>query len=266
MSVFIEPGFTGNDEPINNPRICYAKHDVALTVSASAPGFNKDWLLDGETWNFWRGNQTTQFIRMTFTDATTGYAAIAAHNLGTTGASITCQVNGVTVAGGVQPQDDSDIVFLFDNRTANDVLLFVFNGTANPEIAVVQTGPVLEMPRKSVYTGLPISESKQVRYRHQQSIRGDVLGRAVEGAELAFDMTVQNLPETFRTSTADVSWKGFLNHVDNVGPFFIAAKPQKYPDDVAYAQATERPRFNRETPNSRLSGAVTFQCKGYAKP
>lgn len=122
------------------------------------------------------------------------------------------------------------------------------------------------MPQLSVFTGLPISESKQVRYRHQQSIKGDVLGRAVEGADLRFDLTVQNLPETFRAASGDVTWKGFINHVDNTGPFFIAAKPSSYPDDVAYARAMERPRFNRERANLNNSGAVTFQCMGYAAP
>jgi len=85
-------------------------------------------------------------------------------------------------------------------------------------------------------------------------------------ADLRFDLTVQNLPETFRAAAGDITWKGFINHVDNVGPFFIAAKPSSYPDDVAYARATERPRFNRERPNLNNSGAVTFQCMGYAAP
>ena len=257
MSVVIQSGI--NDKP----RICFDKHTSTVGVTSSASGYNPDWMLDGETWSLWRAGSTTQTITLSFSTQTTSYAAIAAHNLGSIGASVTCQVGGVTV-GSVSPTDDSAILFLFSSRSASQVQFIITGGTA--EIAVAQAGDALEMPQLSVFTGLPISESKQVRYRHQQSITGDVLGRAVEGADLRFDMTVQNLPETFRAATGDITWKGFINHVDNVGPFFIAAKPSSYPDDVAYARATERPRFNRERPNLNNSGAVTFQCMGYAAP
>lgn len=257
MSVVIQSGIS------DKPRICFDKHTSTVSTTSSASGYNPDWMLDGETWSVWRAGSTTQTITLSFSTQTTSYAALAAHNLGSIGASVTCQVGGVTV-GSISPTDDSAILFLFSSRSASQIQFVITGGTA--EIAVAQAGDALEMPQLSVFTGLPISESKQVRYRHQQSVTGDVLGRAVEGADLRFDMTVQNLPETFRAATGDITWKGFINHVDNVGPFFIAAKPSSYPDDVAYARATERPRFNRERPNLNNSGAVTFQCMGYAAP
>ena len=257
MSVVIQSGID------DKPRICFDKHNSTVGVTSSASGYDPDWMLDGETWSVWQAGGTTQTITLSFSSQTTSYAALAAHNLGSIGASVTCQVGGVTV-GSISPTDDSAIVFLFSSRSASQVQFVITGGTA--EIAVAQAGDALEMPQLSVFTGLPISESKQVRYRHQQSVTGDVLGRAVEGADLRFDLTVQNLPETFRAAAGDITWKGFINHVDNVGPFFIADKPSSYPDDVAYARATERPRFNRERPNLNNSGAVTFQCLGYAAP
>jgi len=257
MSVVIQSGID------DKPRICFDKHTSTVGVTSSASGYDPDWMLDGETWSVWQAGSTTQTITLSFSSQTTSYAALAAHNLGSIGASVTCQVGGVTV-GSISPTDDSAIVFLFSSQSASQVQFVITGGTA--EIAVAQAGDALEMPQLSVFTGLPISESKQVRYRHQQSVTGDVLGRAVDGADLRFDLTVQNLPETFRAAAGDITWKGFINHVDNVGPFFIAAKPSSYPDDVAYARATERPRFNRERPNLNNSGAVTFQCMGYAAP
>jgi hypothetical protein len=265
MSVVIESGFTGIAEPIDQPRICFDTHTATPTATSTATGADVDWLVDGETWSVWEGGSTSQTVTLTFSSAATSYAAIAAHNLGSTGATISCAAGGVTV-GSISPDDDEAIVFLFGSTTVTTVAFTISGGSAAPQIAVAQAGEVLEMPRLSVFTGLPISESKQVRYRHQQSIRGDVLGRAVEGADLRFDLTVQNLPETFRAAAGDVTWKGFINHVDNTGPFFIAAKPSSYPDDVAYARAVERPRFNRERANLNNSGAVTFQCMGYAAP
>lgn len=265
MSAVIQSGFTGIAEPIDQPRICFDTHTATPTATSTATGADVNWLVDGETWSVWEGGSTSQTVTLTFSSAATSYAAIAAHNLGSTGATVTCAAGGVTV-GSISPDDDGAIVFLFGSTTVTTVVFTISGGSAAPQIAVAQAGEVLEMPRLSVFTGLPISESKQVRYRHQQSIRGDVLGRAVEGADLRFELTVQNLPETFRAAAGAVTWKGFINHVDNTGPFFIAAKPSSYPDDVAYARAMERPRFNRERANLNNSGAVTFQCMGYAAP
>lgn len=263
MSVVIQSGFSGNSEPIDQPRICFDKHSAIGTATSTASGYDPNWVTDGETWSVWRAGSTSATLTISFSSQTTSYAAIAAHNLGSIGATVTCLVGGVTV-GSISPSDDSAIVFLFSARSASSVQFVISGGVA--EIAVAQAGEVLEMPRLSVYTGLPISESKQVRYRHQQSIAGDVLGRAVEGAQLEFSLTVNNLPEIFRAAVGDITWRGFLDYLDTVGPFFIAAKPQSYPDDVAYARAAERPRFTRETPNFRLSGSVTFNCIGYAAP
>lgn len=261
MSVVIASGFTGVAEPIDQPRICFDRHTATASASSSAEGYDPQWVADGETWSVWEAGATSASLSLGFAAAPTSYAGIAAHNLGSTGATITC-----SAGGSISPTNDDAILFLFTRATLGGVSFTISGGSSAPRIAVAQAGEALEMPRLSTFTGTPISESKQVRYRHQQSITGDVLGRAVEGAELRFDLTVQNLPETFKAAAGDVTWRGFLNHVDNVGPFFIAAKPLSYPDDVAYARATERPRFNRERANLTNSGTVTFQCAGYAAP
>ena len=263
MSVVVRTGFSGLNQPINQPRIGYEAPDATATATSSASGYDPNWVTDGETWSVWRAGSASSTLTVSFASQVVSYAGLAAHNLGSIGATVTCKVGGLVI-GSLSPQDDSAIMFLFFARETTNVSFEITGGVA--AVAVAQAGRVLEMPRLSVFTGLPISESKQVSYRHQQSIRGDVLGRAVEGAELAFELTINNLPETFREAAGAVSWKGLLRHIDRTGPFFIAAKPVSYPDDVAYVQATERPRFSRETPNRLLSGSVTFNCKGYAAP
>lgn len=266
MSVVIQSGFDGVLEPIDHPRICFdVPSGVTASATSTAIGSDVSWVTDGETWSVWEGGSTSVTLTLSFSTDSLTYAGIAAHNLGSTGATVRCDVGGITV-GTANPTDDSAILFLFETAVANNVRFVISGGSAAPKIAVAQTGQALEMPQLSVFTGLPISESKQVRYRHQQSIRGDVLGRAVEGADLRFDVTVQNLPETFRAASGTVTWKALLDYIDDFGPFFIANKPSSYPDDVAYARAVERPRFNRDRANLNNSGAVTFQCMGYAAP
>jgi hypothetical protein len=54
--------------------------------------------------------------------------------------------------------------------------------------------------------------------------------------------------------------------VRNVGPMFIATRPSRYRDDVAYGVMTERPRFNRSIPNHNIAGTVAMNFKGYKRP
>lgn len=262
MSVVIQSGFLGNIENIDNPRICFDRHTATATATSTASGSSAAWLVDGETWTVWEGGGTSQTVTLTFASAVTGYAALAAHNLGSTGATVTCQA-GLTTVGSISPDDDGAIVFLFGNTTVTSVTFTISGGSAAPQIAVAQAGEVLEFPRLSTFVGLPISESQQVRYRHQQSIRGDVLGRAVEGADLRFDLQIDYLPETFRTAAGDITWSGFKTHLEATGPFFVMSKPSSYPDDVAYARCVEHPRFERTMPNAAASGSVTLSCMGY---
>lgn len=266
MSVVIQPGFIGISEPLDNPRIMYDRRpNPTITVTSSASGFSPEAMRDVNTWNFWRGGAANQTVTCTYSSRSTDYAAIAAHNLGSIGATVSCTVGGTVVATAT-PEDDSALVFLFNPVVATEVQFVITGASSSPEIAVISIGRALEMPRLSVFTDTPISESKQITYRYQHSLTGDIIGRMAEGAKLEFSLQVNNLPEAFRTSNATVNWHKFLRHVDDSEPFFIAAKPLSYPDDVAYCQAKERPRFVRQTPNAKLSGSITFNCLGYVAP
>lgn len=274
MSVIVQTGLPeAAAQDINNPRICYHKRTATASASNSASGYDPTWLTDGETWSAWQAGSTSVLVTLDFgSSVSVSYAGLAAHNLGTIGASVqllsSTDGSSFSTISGISSTsviNDSALLWLFAQISVR-ALRFVISGGSAAEIAVAQAGLALEMPRASVYTALPISESKQVRYRHQQSIRGDVLGRAVEGSDLQFDVSIQHLPEAFRAAIDTVSWDGFKAHVEDTGPFFIATKPGKYPDDVAYARCIEQPRFNRTLPNAEASGEVVLSCMGYAAP
>ena len=215
MSVVIQSGFTGNAQPIDQPRICFDKHTATATASGTASGYDPALVTDGETWSLWRASTFTSTLTITFaSNQSTNYAALGAHNLGSGSSDVQLQTStdgstfvNATGISSHSPTDDSAIVWLFETASLRAIRFSFSGGFLPPTIGVAQAGEALEMPQLSVFTGLPISESKQVRYRHQQSITGDVLGRAVEGADLRFDLTVQNLPETFRAAVGDITWK-----------------------------------------------------------
>ena len=276
MSVAIGTGFTGVAQDIDQPRICFdAMPATAVVASGSAPGSDPEWVTSRETWDYWTADDATAQINIGFGAAVSiDYIGIAAHTLGSTGATVRpafqlTDGGAYAVAPDVlahDPTDDGAILFLFAPRAVWGVRLLISGGVSAPQIGVFQSGQALEFPRKSLYTGQPISESKSVTYRHQKSIRGDVLGRAVEGSGMDFSVDISNLPETFRAAAGDITWKGFVRHSESVGPFFIAPKPFSYPDDVAYAQVKDQPRFQRALANKAASGQVVLNCSGYVAP
>lgn len=268
MTAIIAPSHIGLNYPLDHPRICYHKPETTVTASSSAPGADPAWLNDGETWSVWKSGGSTVTIDLTFSASTDiSYIGIAAHNLDLTGSAVEVLIDTGSgfAASSVPdhtPQDDSAILFLFDPVTADAVRLSI-TGTSAPEIAVAQAGLAMELPRRATYTGLPISESEQTTYRNNKSVRGGILTRTIQGAELSFDMQIANLSEEWRRGA---DWQNFVDHVRNTGPFFICPRAIRYPEDLAYAVATSRPRFERSTPNHRISGQFSLQCVGHKRP
>lgn len=283
MTAIIAPSHIGLNYPLDHPRICYQKPETTVTASSSAPGADPAWLDDGETWSVWKSGGTPDpnlgsfgvlrdHVDLTFSEPNDiSYIGIAAHNLDLIqgeGLSSTVWVYFDTGSGfgdpvfESKPNDDSAILFLFDPITVEAVRI-QFLTFSEPEIAVAQAGLAMELPRRATYTGLPISESEQTTYRNNKSVRGGILTRTIQGAELSFDMQIANLSEEWRRGD---DWKNFVEHVRNTGPFFICPRAIKYPEDIAYAVATDRPKFERSIPNHRVSGQFSLQCVGYKRP
>lgn len=268
MTTIIAPSHLGTAYPLDHPRICYDVVAATYVASNSAPGADPAWLGDGETWSIWKADASTVTVGLSFSGATDiSYLGLAAHTLDLAGSTIDVEFNtgsGFVPSGlpSVTPEDDSAILWLFDPIAVEDVRLLI-TGTDAPQIAVAQAGLAMELPRQATYTGLPISESNQITYRNSKAVRGGILNRVVQGAELAFDMEVANLSEEWRRGD---DWQGFVDHVTDGKPFFVAPRPNKYPEDLAFASATDRPRFNRGIANHRVSGSFSLQCVGYKRP
>jgi len=272
MAVYIGTGYTGTVEPLDTLRLCWHTHAGVAGASSTAAGTAAVNVLDGETWSYWTAGENVAQINVIFpASREVDYVGIAAHTLATVGASVRLAfqlTEGATFTQAADlplrtPTDDRAILWLFAPRTVWGVQLQISGASAPATVAVMQAGFAMEFPRKSAFIGLPISESEQIRYRQLKSIRGDVIGRAVEGAELAFDLAINNLPEDFRRSS---DWHGFKAHMTNSGAFFVAPKPLQYPDDVAYARVSDRARFERVLANAGASGSVTLRCTGYLAP
>lgn len=270
--IYIAQDHFGTVSDLNHPRFCFHKWPVTVTATPGVDGADEDWLDDGDTWSLWQASSGTATITLAFGQTRAiDYVGIAAHDLDEAGSSVTIEVDtGTGYAthenlSSIAIDDDSALLFFLGPIEVDGVRISISGGTA-PTIGVAQAGLSMELPRMSSYTALPISESDQTRLKFAQAVKGAVLGQVVEGAELAFSIDIQHLSEDFRRATGDTSWANFRDHVRNGKPFFVASKPRKYPDDVAYGVAREQVRFNRAIAKADIAGEIGLDFLGYKRP
>jgi len=266
MTVVIQTTFIGDLYPLDHPRIGYASHAGTVAASTSAAGFAASLAASRETYNAWKPTAVPATWDVTYAaPARVGYVGIGAHTIGSSGATVKVQrrigSDWVDVAGAqVTPANDDAIMWLIKPDLCSGIRLVLTGAVA--ELGVVMAGPVLEWPRKTSFLGVPISEASQIEYEEGRSRTGEYFGRTIRSDGLEFDMSVEHLPEAFRVT----EWAALRDHLDRgAGTFFIASRPNRYADDVAYAWPSQTARFDRTLPNYRVSGEVTIRCKGYKR-
>lgn len=251
------------------PRIGWRSISGTITASGEAEGFEATLAADPATYTAWMPDALPATWEL---DAgalvAADYCAIGAHNLGTVGATVQVQAffgaigDWVTIAQ-ESPEDDSAILFLFvvPNRQR---WRLVITGPTPPRIGNIRFGVATKLPRRSTFApALPISEAERLEYQSNVSATGEWLGRSVVSAGLEFTVAVEHMPEDF---AAD-EWADFRRHAnEGDGTFYIAPKPEDYPDEVAYAWPLEPVRAERSIPVAGIARATEIRCGGYRRP
>jgi hypothetical protein len=190
------------------------------------------------------------------------YVAIAGHNLGTLGVSIaigyfdnssppiwTDLVTDSVLA------NDSPALFRFTAQSLVTVSIRLGPTSQLAQIAVVYAGKLLVLPRKLYQGFVPINYGRVAKVTSGRSEAGQFLGRIVT-QEFVKDTVPLSLidPDYFRAYIAD-----FL--VDSKqNPFFIAWRPQTYPDEVGYCHMTNDPAPINEAPHGLV--AMSLEMTG----
>lgn len=268
MSCVLETGFVGNTYNTDHPRTCHRRAAGTATATTEASGFSASFANSTRLDNFWRPTVLPATWTLALSaNETVSYVGIAAHDLGTQNASIKVEYKLDTGAwtelafgGDHEPDDDSAILFLFDELVVSQVRVTVVSADAVPTIGVIATGLADEWPRKCVWTGTPITEGDKISFANNSSDTGVLIGRTRVSDGLQFQVVINNLSEDWRTST----FKEFKAYANGEGAaFFVALRPGDYPDEVAYAWANDVVRMSRDAPNRRISGSVNLDLMGY---
>jgi hypothetical protein len=257
----VESGYTGTSYPLTTPRIAAFALTGTATASTTATGYNADNPKDGQTWTYWQPTAVPATWTLTFTSANVSYIGIASHNCGTVGATVAAQrwtgSVWVTVATHV-PTDDSPILFLLTERTAQTTFRVQFTG-AIPTVGIIQMGDVTEFPLRAEFTGsMPFNEAVTASYMDTVSDGGHTLERFEIRKAAPVKMTVANLSESWVASVlAPLA-------VDmRANPVFIADRPSTYPASVAFGKQTVPLQASRNLANAAASRAITFEIMGF---
>jgi hypothetical protein len=159
---------------------------------------------------------------------------IAGHNLGTVGATVSISINGNVVATR-QPTSDAPLLVLFDvvvsDRVTVDVT--ISSGAPMPRIATIAFGEALVFER-SVYGGhSPFTLNENQTVLSNRSEGGQFLGASVVRRGFGGALSINHL----RAAWVREFMPAFIQGTESM-PFFLAWRPETYPDEVAYCYHT----------------------------
>lgn len=239
MAFVISPSVVVNNlsVPLTHARIGYDNFVPGATVTGTTAeaAFPADAIKRQTTWERWKPTGTTNedLLITPATSQDANYIGIAAHTLGSSGATVALaySVDNVTFTTieTLSPADNSAIMILFTSVSAGYWRIRITSATSAPNIGVVYIGKTLDMDRP-IYGGhSPINLSRQTVVRPTESEKGQWLGRSVirYGLQTSYDW--ENLAAAWYRANFDPFVKAA-----RFRPFFIAWRPETFPQEVAF--------------------------------
>jgi len=230
-----------------------------VTADSSNPNYPASNLANPATHLTWKAAvapTSYQYITIAAPATALDYVAIARHNLGTQAIPITVgyfDLSSPPIWVDLSPEiilaDDGPALFRFSEQSLLTDLKIRLGLSANiPEIAVIYAGKLLVLPRKLYQGFVPIPYGLIAKVTNGRSEAGNFLGRIVL-QEFVKDTVPLSLidPAYFRNHIAEF----LIDSKEN--PFFIAWRPETYPDEVGYCHMTNDPAPVNEAPHGLIA-------------
>lgn len=215
------------------PTILYANGLASgtLAASGSTAGTYPENILGPQTYDGWKADALPATLTATFgTTQQFDACAIAAHTLGTSGATLYVErwtgSAWATVAS-VSPTDDSPVLLIWPAATATQWRLRI-TGTTVPFIGLAMMGQRLLFPAQVRTSYVPLNAAKRLEILGARSISGQFLGSRIlrKGLEASVGLS------PLAASWAETNLPAFMAHYDSGLPFFWASSPARYASDV----------------------------------
>lgn len=248
MTIAIASGVTDQEKPhllISN----LFTQGTVNTSSETTDGAGTNALNDG-TFDYWTAAVATADIEVDMTTATAcSMAGIAAHTLGTEGATVAVEssTDGTTWTSraSATPADDSTIVLLWPSVSARYWRVKVTNGPAS--IGVLKIGARLVVPSGVALGHVSIDNAARVELLSNDSLDGQFLGTRIvrRSADISLDMGL------VERDFIEDDFAGFRDSYNEGRAFFYAGSPANLPLDVGYCK---RPANGGEIRPSHVGG------------
>jgi hypothetical protein len=222
--------------PLSHARILYDnKFNGASTSIAAAQG-----ITNANTYERWRRTGSDIVLIVTqATPQTIDSICLGAHNLGSIGTTIAIATSSntsgpFTTRATLTPDNDNAIMVLIGSNVTVQRIRLTFSGTVGAnEIGVLYAGIAMVMLRPIFGGHAPITLQNKTTYVDSASEDGQWLGRTIARKGYQTSYKWQFITGTwYRQNFTD-----FIN-VSNKQPFFIAWRPDLYPDEVGYCWRT----------------------------
>lgn len=204
------------------------------TLPTTAPRANG---ITESTFDYWLPTAVPDTLQANFGAAQTAdCCVIAAHTLGTAGASVAVQYyDGATwqTINTVSPTDNDTFMILWPSRSATGWRIQL--STAVAQIGVVMIGPRLVIPGGVTPGYAPIWASRQIKKYAGVSRRGHFIGQRIERA--GGRLSAQFMPITHAFALNDM--RSFRTRYNEGNAFAWAAAPSVFTEDVAYCWAPD---------------------------
>lgn len=270
MPIVVAPGVVvslGGSPDADAPLIGYDSLLSSSSVSASSEATNKPitLALNSSTAQRWEGSSA---VDQTITAELNGvdeidYVGIAAHNLGTIGATVS--IEGATTVDTADnpeysdlevdtlPGDDCALLFRFTKAPYQYLRITISlptGATVAPFIGILYAGELLQFQR-NIYVGhRPITLARNNVITTGVSESGEFLGRVRTREMLRTEVTVDNVePAWYRANIDPFAEQAVLS------PFFWAWRPYTYPQEVVFGWI----RGDIQPSNALPNGYMSFQ-------
>lgn len=206
------------------------------TASATSDDVGSSNMLTPSTYDKWRPVLDPSDATLIGASKLCNYVGIAAHNLGTEGATLVVEVSngGATteIFNGVVLSDRP--IYIRFTESLNDRVFINISGSTVAEVGVVYLGKELEMMRPNYSGYTPVTLSSKDVFTPQVSDGGQFLGKQLVRKGFATEINFRHLT---------YSW-----YEENFQPFVISAKALPYfwawnllehPNEIAYGWTNE---------------------------
>ena len=236
---------------------------VTVTASTEASTYAKENAYDGFGYDWWKPTATgDSWLRTSFgSSQTANYMAIWGHDLSDHGSSIKPQystdsgANWTDADSAVSPSDNDTLFFSWSDINAADWRVLVTNPTTIAQIAGVQIGVTLDLP-KGMRPGfappslVPIIETVTRRSESGVFISGRKMSEGIKGS-----IKLKNIDPAWIRS----DWIPFIDHVQTPKTFVFAWDDVTHTGEVVHAWVSGKVSPPKYQDPTYMSLALKFE-------